>query len=121
MRSSQGSERTYRLAGDYESFLEDVDISHGGVRIRVPLSAVGPGNIIIFDQESFNQITITYDLDRKLNTNTIDFSVVGTHKVLLIRLSNDSVDAHKVLQTEDKLMNDFFWDSNNLVSSAKWI
>lgn len=115
MRSKQSSEKTYRLAGDYEPFFEDVDISHGGVRIRVPLWAVERGNIIIFDQESFNQITVTYDLDRKLNTGVINYSnVVGTKKILIIRLSNDSVDAHKISQTEDKLMNDFFWDSNNL-------
>ena len=105
------------LEGDTDDFFNGLDLSHGDVRIKVPVDAVSDHDIIKIDEHSSEHITITHTGDdgRRLNSS----NSFGNKFILVIRVSNDndSTGRQKVAQSASKLSEDFFgWRNNNLVS-----
>jgi hypothetical protein len=107
----------FSLEGNTDEFFHGLDLSHGDVRIKVPIDAVSDHDIIEINDTSSTQIVITYTGDdrRKL----VQRPSIGSMFVLVIRVSDDtdSTGRKKVAQSASKLNDDIFnWRNNNLVS-----
>jgi len=107
----------FSLEGNTDEFFHGLDLSHGDVRIKVPIDAVSDHDIIEINDTSSTQIVITYTGDdrRKL----VQSPTIGSMFVLVIRVSDDtdSTGRKKVAQSASKLTEDIFdWRNNNLVS-----
>jgi len=105
----------FSLEGNTDEFFHGLDHSHGDVRIKVPVDAVGDHDIIEFDEISSEQITITYTGDDKRKRKLVQSPTSGSMFVLVIRVSNDNdgTGRRKVAQSASKLSKDIFHSRNN--------
>ncbi len=97
---AQKGDLTYELVGDVETFFENEDVVSGMVKINVPFSAVKQDYQINFDEETIEQISVSYDHHRRKLMSTS-----GITEMLVVRVSDDdSSDSRRIVsQTETRM------------------
>lgn len=134
--ANNGERITILLDGDTQSFFEGADLAAGTVSIRIPLHLV-VNDTVTFDPQTTRDIILASNGQRKRNLRgaqdsletsklhlhrnlQTSVSTTGVMKVVIIRVSEDSSDATKNIASSPKqLMDDFFYDENNLAAVYK--
>lgn len=132
--ANNGERITILLQGDTQSFFEGSDLSAGTVTIRIPLHCV-QNDTVTFDAQTSKDIILASNGERKRNLRGLNdiqdesnphrhlqnsVSTTGTKKVVIVRVSNDSSNDSKTISSSPaQIMDDFFYDENNLAAVYK--
>lgn len=106
----------FSLKGDTDSFFRDQDLSYRDVKIHVPLHLVHKHEEIILDEESMEEIYITYTGNFRRNLKKIDQSH-GNKSVLVVRISDDNDETGRMIvdQSENQVYQLIFEHVNGVV------
>jgi hypothetical protein len=105
----------FSLNGDSQKILQDMDVTHGDIRLNVPLSAINQDleEIIVNDETAKDIHIVQGHNERRLSS-----TAVGNKFVLAIRVTGYSNGVKKeVSHNSDQLYENIFnYNNNNLVS-----
>ena len=106
--------RSHTLLGDADAFFDEIRMVPGVTRLTLPSSMIGANGSIDLDGANSSDISIANIEGRAVSSR------IGTHKVLVIRVTDSSTGTAPTVDTAT-LAADMFTDARNLVRSQTFI